>query len=115
MDARSETMEIASIRIGEVDGSMDDSATCYHEAGHAVIGYLLGGDVESMALGGEPDEVLPARFGDCRIRWSAKNVDLLSQSGREAMTLLAGPVAERRRCGRAINVGTMANRFRVRI
>jgi hypothetical protein len=73
---------------------MDDSATCYHEAGHAVIGYLLGGEVKSMALGGEPDDILPARFGDCRIEWSAKNIDLLTQSGREAMTLLAGPVAE---------------------
>lgn len=73
---------------------MDDPATCYHEAGHAVIGYLLGGEVDQLSLGGEPDEVLPERFGECRIRWTAIESPMASQPAREAMTLLAGPVAE---------------------
>ena len=50
---------------------MDDeeTLTAYHEAGHAVIGYALGGVVDSLQLGGEADDQLPRRFGECRIRW----------------------------------------------
>lgn len=75
---------------------MDDeeTQTAYHEAGHAVIAYALGGVVESLQLGGESDDHLPERFGDCRIHWG--RVDPLGdwQLQREVLTVLAGPAAE---------------------
>ena len=65
--------------------------TAYHEAGHAVVAFALGGVVESVQLGGEEDDWLPARFGDCRVNWGAVAA---GQRERELMTVLAGPVAE---------------------
>ncbi len=75
---------------------MDDDEiwTAYHESGHAVIGYALGGQVASMQLGGEADDWLPQRFGDCRIRWGRVNPKLDWQRQCEVLTVLAGPVAE---------------------
>ena len=71
----------------------DLEATCYHEAGHAVVAYVLGGDVQSVSLGGEADEVLPQRFGECRVVWA--DPQRASTAWCEMMTLLAGSVAER--------------------
>lgn len=77
---------------------MSDQATCYHEAGHAVVGFLLGGCVIHLALGGEADEVLPERMGECRIKWSTlefeEQVTDHDPRRREILALLAGPVAE---------------------
>lgn len=89
-------------------GDEDVELTSYHEAGHAVIAYALGGTVESVQLGGEADEHLPDRFGDCRINWGPvadrSGLDATTRSRldpqhswqiqREVMTILAGPVAE---------------------
>ena len=72
----------------------DETATAWHEAGHAVIGFALGGKVESMALGGEADDVLPDRFGDCIVNWGPVDGASNWQRQREIMTLLAGPVGE---------------------
>lgn len=72
----------------------DETLTAYHEAGHAVVAFALGGSIESMQLGGEEDEWLPARFGDCRIRWGPVDSESPSQRRREILTVLAGPVAE---------------------
>lgn len=68
--------------------------TAYHEAGHAVVGYFLGGQVESVGMYAEADEVLPERFGDCRVNWGRVRVDCDWQAQREILTILAGPVAE---------------------
>jgi hypothetical protein len=80
--------------IGGVLLDDEETLTAYHEAGHAVVGYALGGDIESLQLGGEADHDLPARFGDCRINWGRVDPQLEWQRQREILTLLAGPVAE---------------------
>ena len=72
----------------------EETWTAYHEAGHAVVGYALGGAIESLQLGGEGDPELPARFGDCRINWGRVDPQVDWQRQREILTLLAGPVAE---------------------
>ena len=75
----------------------DEVLTAYHEAGHAVIAYALGGTVHSVQLGGESDDWLPERFGDCRIHWegvSHRQSLARRQRQREVLTILAGPVAE---------------------
>ena len=75
---------------------MDDeeTLTAYHEAGHAVIGYVLGGRIESVCLGGDSGDDLPPRFGDCRVNWGPVDARVDWQLQREILTLLAGPVAE---------------------
>lgn len=75
---------------------MDDSETltAWHEAGHAVIGFALGGRIESVSLGGEENEWLPERFGDCIINWGPVDEAGSWHRQREIMTVLAGPVAE---------------------
>ena len=97
----------------------DDPATCYHEAGHAVMAFALGGTIERLRLGGEADEFLPQRFGECRVRWDGfVAAGALPINSREAKTMmgcreaatmmgcrgaataLAGPVAELMHAGR---------------
>lgn len=72
----------------------DETLTAYHEAGHAVIAYALGGNVDSLQLWGEADQWLPDRFGDCRITWGRIDSNSDWQRQREILTTLAGPVAE---------------------
>ena len=72
----------------------EDEWTAYHEAGHAVVGFLLGGQIESVGMYAEADDVLPERFGDCRVNWGRVRVDCDWQAQREILTILAGPVAE---------------------
>jgi hypothetical protein len=72
----------------------EETLTAYHEAGHAVIGYALGGVVDSIQLGGEANEKLPRRFGECRIRWGRVDPHADWQVQCEVLTVLAGPAAE---------------------
>lgn len=72
----------------------DETITAYHEAGHAVVGYALGATVDSMQLGGEADQWLPRRFGECRVNWGTVDPNQDWQRTREILTVLAGPVAE---------------------
>ena len=72
----------------------DETLTAYHESGHAVIGYALGGKIDSIQLWGEADDSLPERFGDCRVNWGKVSGENDWQRQREIMTVLAGPVAE---------------------
>ncbi|MEM9587272.1 MAG: cell division protein FtsH [Planctomycetota bacterium] len=72
----------------------DEVLTAYHEAGHAVVGYALGARIESIQLGGEADDFLPERFGDCRINWGRIDPSIDWQRRREVLAILAGPVAE---------------------
>ena len=72
----------------------DQTATAWHEAGHAVVGFALGGKVESVQLGGEADDFLPERFGDCVVNWGPVLAGSDWQRQREVMTVLAGPVGE---------------------
>lgn len=75
---------------------MDDeeTLTAYHEAGHAVIGFVLGGVIESVGLYAEADDWLPERFGDCHVNWGRVDARSDWQVQREVLTILAGPVAE---------------------
>ena len=72
----------------------DETLTAYHESGHAVVGYAMGGKIDSMQLWGEEDDYLPERFGDCRVNWGRVDAKADWQRQREIMTILAGPVAE---------------------
>ena len=72
----------------------DETLSAYHEAGHAVIAYALGGAVDSIQLGGEADDRLPRRFGECRIHWGRVDPHANWQVQREVLTILAGPAAE---------------------
>ena len=42
----------------------EETLTAYHESGHAVVAYALGGTIEGMQLGGEADDWLPERYGE---------------------------------------------------
>lgn len=72
----------------------DQELTAYHEAGHAVVAYALGAQVDSIQLGGEPDDHLPERFGDCRVNWGPVDPNSDWQREREITAILAGPTAE---------------------
>ena len=72
----------------------DETLTAYHEAGHAVVGFALGGHVVSLQLGGEVEATGARQFGDCRIAWGRIDPALDWQLQREVLTVLAGPVAE---------------------
>jgi hypothetical protein len=74
--------------------SDEETLTAYHEAGHAVIGYVLGGAIESVGLYAEADDWLPERFGDCHVNWGRVDATCDWQIQREVLTILAGPVAE---------------------
>lgn len=75
-------------------GDEDETATAWHEAGHAVVGFALGGKIESVQLGGEADDYLPERFGDCVVNWGPVLEDSDWHRQREVMTVLAGPAGE---------------------
>ncbi len=89
---------------------MDDeeTLTAYHEAGHATIGFVLGGAVESMQLGGESDHPGVRQFGDCRIAWKGVGSNLNTQCQREILTILAGPAAEMVYRGESFGIGEFA-------
>ena len=72
----------------------EETLTAYHESGHAVVAYALGGTIEGMQLGGEVDDWLPERYGECRIQWGKVDRDLAWHYKREILAILAGPVAE---------------------
>ncbi len=80
-------------KLNSNDPNCEWTLTAYHEAGHAVVGYGLGGSVQSIQLGGEADDDLPERFGDCRVAWGQPG-EIPDLWQRELMTVLAGPVAE---------------------
>ncbi len=72
----------------------DETITAYHEAGHVVVAYALGAEIETVSLWGEADEYLPERFGDVRINWGPVLPTVTWQIQRELLAVLAGPVAE---------------------
>jgi len=65
----------------EVD---QERATCYHEAGHGVVAYLVAGYEVRYVCAGE--------WPECRVR--ARVFEGLAESWREAMYTLAGSFAE---------------------
>ncbi|TWU04660.1 hypothetical protein Pla52n_27020 [Stieleria varia] len=73
-----------------------------------MIGYALGATIESIQLGGEADEWLPERFGDCRINWGRVDASSDWQRQREILTILAGPAAEMLYCGENLHPAAFA-------
>ena len=72
----------------------DETLTAYHEAGHVVVGYLLGARIDEVRLGSMIEDCLPNHFGDCLISWGRVDPKCEWQTQCEVLTMLAGPVAE---------------------
>lgn len=70
-----------------------DEWTAYHEAGHILVGDLQGGVVLSATIAPDRDDG-PLRFGDVRIGWARNRWPEREIARRQALTCLAGPVAE---------------------
>jgi ATP-dependent Zn protease len=67
--------------------------TAYHEAGHALMALLLGGEVRHVTL--EPDnDDGPARQGDTQVLWRRSGISDKEFAKNAVRVSLAGPVAE---------------------
>lgn len=65
----------------------------YHEAGHALVAYLLGGRVRHVTI--EPDhDDGPRRDGDTQVVWRRPSLSDKEFSRKSVHVHLAGPVAE---------------------
>ncbi len=75
----------------------DEEITAYHESGHAVMAFALGGLVQSISLTPESsfdwDDDVP-RHGDTIIAWPTRGISPREHAEREIKTALAGPVCE---------------------
>lgn len=66
--------------------------TAYHEAGHALVAYLLGGKIKQVTI--EPDhDDGPERSGDTQVRWR-RGLSDREFAQKTIRVSLAGPVAE---------------------
>jgi ATP-dependent Zn protease len=64
----------------------------YHEAGHALLAYLLGGEVRLVTIEPDDDDG-PEREGDTQVLW--RDAGTAREFARKAVQVsLAGPVAE---------------------
>lgn len=67
--------------------------TAYHEAGHALVALLLGGEVRLVTI--EPDhDDGPARYGDTQVLWRRSRDRDKQFAAKAVQVCLAGPVAE---------------------
>ena len=67
--------------------------TAYHEAGHALMALLLGGEVRLVTIEPENDDG-PARFGDTQVLWRRSREGERQFAAKAVQVCLAGPVAE---------------------
>lgn len=65
----------------------------YHEAGHALVAYLLGGEVRQVTIEPEDDDG-PRRGGDTQVIWRRRQKDAREFAVKSVQVHLAGPVAE---------------------
>jgi hypothetical protein len=65
----------------------------YHEAGHALMALLLGGDVRRITIEPDSDE-LPDREGDTMVAWGLADSSEREFAAKAVQVSLAGPVAE---------------------
>ncbi|MCA8942819.1 MAG: hypothetical protein KDB80_09700 [Planctomycetes bacterium] len=68
---------------------MHPDASCWHEAGHAVIAWILGVEVRLVSLESELDD----HEGHVEVAWQAA-ADERDRLHRSAMVAAAGPLAE---------------------
>jgi hypothetical protein len=65
----------------------------YHEAGHALMAHLLGGEVRTVTI--EPDnDDGPERQGDTQVVWRRSRMSEKEFAQTTVQVCLAGPVAE---------------------
>jgi ATP-dependent Zn protease len=65
----------------------------YHEAGHALMALLLGGEVKQVTI--EPDnDDGPNRQGDTQVLWRRSGISDKEFARKAVQVSLAGPVAE---------------------
>lgn len=65
----------------------------YHEAGHALMALLLGGEVKQVTI--EPDnDDGPDRHGDTQVIWRRSGISEKEFAKKAVQVSLAGPVAE---------------------
>lgn len=79
----------------------------YHEAGHALMALMLGGEVRLVTI--EPDnDDGPARQGDTQVLWR-RSIDGEKEFAKKAVQVsLAGPVAEMIYSGEPYHPGYVA-------
>lgn len=65
-----------------------DEVTAWHEAGHAVVATILGGEVDTVSIESEDDFTA----GDTRVLWRVG--DAHEQATNDIQAALAGPVTE---------------------
>jgi ATP-dependent Zn protease len=70
---------------------LEEELTAWHEAGHAMMAVLCGGEIERVTIE-PPDDDGPARFGDTVTRWRGLSNRQLVEA--EIRVSLAGPIAE---------------------
>ena len=69
----------------------DEQVTAWHEAGHAIMALLCGGQIERVTLEPPYDDG-PARFGDTVTHWRGLSQQQMLEA--EIQVSLAGPVSE---------------------
>ncbi len=81
--------------------------TAYHEAGHALMAVLLGGQVRSVTI--EPDhDDGPRRDGDSQVVWRRAKISDKEFAKLTVQVCLAGPVAEMLYTGDPYHPGMVA-------
>jgi len=65
----------------------------YHEAGHALMALILGGEVRLVTIDPDDDEG-PDRQGDTQVLWRRSGVSDKDYAQKAVQVSLAGPVAE---------------------
>jgi hypothetical protein len=89
---------------------MDEVApemVAYHEAGHVVMAYYLGGTIEQVTILPENDSG-PRRDGDVRVVWRSSKMATADLHRRSLLVALAGPVAEMIYTGQPYHPGFVA-------
>lgn len=80
----------------------------YHEAGHALMAILLGGEVRSVTI--EPDnDDGPDRQGDTQVLWRRSRMSEKQFAETAIQVSLAGPVAEMIYSGEPYHPGLIAD------
>lgn len=79
----------------------------YHEAGHAVMAWRLGGRVQHVTIEPEDDDG-PERYGDTQVRWRRSKFTAAELAASAVQVSLAGPVAEMIHTGDPFHPGLVA-------